>query len=440
MNELENNGFLPRSKLFSIEPIGLGTPYVESLTSYISRLADYHCVFTGVLLSKLLALYLDKYYITAIGSRGGNGFYDSSSGVNGIGTLASDFVEVIENLTSRSNLKMLTLLSWASITSTRNLLDIKKKWCPYCFDELFATGQQIYEPLIWCFKESKNCLKHNIPLHTSCEKCEIKMNPLSRNSKPGYCDNCRSWLGNEGEISHSITHQLSKSIEINIGKILEVTTLTESEFHFNQDMVSISLKYYLHSVFNGNIKAFSRFAEIPYSTFRYWLKGENIPQFSILNSICNKLEIDIMDFFEMKLIDSLNINNIKQEDMTCSLNERKRFDHEKIKKILLNEINNPECNSLSQIAKMIGCDRRLLSRMHPIESKKIVENYQNNIVSKKIERQERTKQKLVETFEKLKERNIYPSRRVVEKELGGNLLLKESFIRETWGELKQTYD
>lgn len=34
----------PRSRLYRLEPVGIGTPYVESLTSYIARLAAEHCV------------------------------------------------------------------------------------------------------------------------------------------------------------------------------------------------------------------------------------------------------------------------------------------------------------------------------------------------------------------------------------------------------------
>ena len=34
----------PRSRLYRLEPIGIATPYVESLTSYITRLAEEHCL------------------------------------------------------------------------------------------------------------------------------------------------------------------------------------------------------------------------------------------------------------------------------------------------------------------------------------------------------------------------------------------------------------
>jgi hypothetical protein len=33
-----------RSRLYSLEPVGIGTPETESLTSYVSRLAEAHSV------------------------------------------------------------------------------------------------------------------------------------------------------------------------------------------------------------------------------------------------------------------------------------------------------------------------------------------------------------------------------------------------------------
>ncbi len=39
----------PRSRLFHINPVGLGTPLVECLTSYFSRVAEAHSVSPGAL-------------------------------------------------------------------------------------------------------------------------------------------------------------------------------------------------------------------------------------------------------------------------------------------------------------------------------------------------------------------------------------------------------
>ncbi len=34
----------PRSRLFCLEPVAVGTPYTESLSSYLNRLAQEHCL------------------------------------------------------------------------------------------------------------------------------------------------------------------------------------------------------------------------------------------------------------------------------------------------------------------------------------------------------------------------------------------------------------
>src|SRR5215472_11569950 len=40
------------TRLYSLPPIGIGTPMVESLTGYLVRLAEAHCVSAGVLYRK----------------------------------------------------------------------------------------------------------------------------------------------------------------------------------------------------------------------------------------------------------------------------------------------------------------------------------------------------------------------------------------------------
>src|SRR5262249_59893394 len=41
----------PHSRLYSLEPIGIGTPEVESLSSYLNRLAQAHCVTVTMLIA-----------------------------------------------------------------------------------------------------------------------------------------------------------------------------------------------------------------------------------------------------------------------------------------------------------------------------------------------------------------------------------------------------
>jgi TniQ len=50
----------PRSVLYHLSPIAIGTPGVESLTSYLARLAEAHSISCGMLLKRLLLPYVPK--------------------------------------------------------------------------------------------------------------------------------------------------------------------------------------------------------------------------------------------------------------------------------------------------------------------------------------------------------------------------------------------
>jgi len=50
----------PRSRLYNLEPVGIGTPEVESLGSYINRLAQAHCVTVSALLKHELVPHIGK--------------------------------------------------------------------------------------------------------------------------------------------------------------------------------------------------------------------------------------------------------------------------------------------------------------------------------------------------------------------------------------------
>ena len=48
----------PRSRLYQIEPLGIGTPATECFTSYLARLAQSHCLRVGNLLLDYVLPYL----------------------------------------------------------------------------------------------------------------------------------------------------------------------------------------------------------------------------------------------------------------------------------------------------------------------------------------------------------------------------------------------
>jgi hypothetical protein len=50
--QTSSNSIPPRSHLYHLAPVGMGSALVESLTSYVARLADAHDVSIGTLVTR----------------------------------------------------------------------------------------------------------------------------------------------------------------------------------------------------------------------------------------------------------------------------------------------------------------------------------------------------------------------------------------------------
>lgn len=187
-----------RSRLYDIEPIGVGTAETESLTSYISRLALAHSVTPRTLIVGEVFPYLGRQSSLDYGSASGTfAFYRESPALNSMKTLAECFVRTLGALTSRPDLRWLTMLNWAPVLSTRRLVRPMRAWCPCCLQDGRRDQQPIYERLLWVLVDVEVCPHHQVSLQTLCphQHCRRPNFPLVQRSIPGYCSYCRQWLG-----------------------------------------------------------------------------------------------------------------------------------------------------------------------------------------------------------------------------------------------------
>ena len=185
-----------RSHFYPLSPLAIGTPYAESLISYVTRLSNAHLVKPRDFVAHGIAPFLKRPGVLSHGST-----YFSSFGkqhgiqLNGSRMLAQDWVETLERLTSRNDLKYLTLIPWSKIFYWKRLLWPSKAWCARCFGDWRATGQPLYEPLLWSVLSVLVCPIHIWPLSVHCPHCGGLQPPLAPNSLPGFCYRCQGWLG-----------------------------------------------------------------------------------------------------------------------------------------------------------------------------------------------------------------------------------------------------
>lgn len=295
----------PRSQLYSLEPAGAGTPGMESLTSYVIRLAQEHGLRPGVFIGKLIAPELRPGFVysdTGSGIRaiwGGN--MAQTSVLNGSGRTTVSVLEVLEKLMLRDNLRALTVLPWSEVLASKGLLRQVKAWCPACYQMQHATNGVVYDPLLWSFGPVRICPLHRTRLLEQCQHCGRVPSLLKPNSLPGHCSACGRWLGSpayESLPENELNWQLWVA-EV-IGDLIAVGTTFHS---VAQSRVKDVLNLYINHVTGGNINAFARFLDQPETSFHNWVIGKARPRLIQLLEICSSLNTSLMNFLTVPISD-----------------------------------------------------------------------------------------------------------------------------------------
>ncbi len=256
----------PPSKLYHLEPIGIGTPLVESLTSYISRLANAHSVLlrtlvTDEILPNLIRTHLYQQdqpvydHLTT--------FWKQSAMLNGTCSTASNWVQTMEQLTQRNDLRFLTMLAFANVLSWRGLIRRTQAWCPMCYEEWRKTGQVIYQPLIWQLSVVYNCPQHHTPLHLYCpyKDCGRPLPPLAPRLQSGYCTHCDRWLGNPLQLeTYQIINSYEQEWQIWMGQAIGELLATVPDLPATpcQERFATIISTHVHRAMEGNFSEFAR--------------------------------------------------------------------------------------------------------------------------------------------------------------------------------------
>lgn len=352
----------PPSRLYHLEPIGIGTPHTESLTSYISRLAESHCWTTGTLFAKELAPASDKGYLFPNSKKNqsplSTSFYPATPGLVGCGQIAEDWERIVGRLTLRPDLRHLTMLRWRNVFSQGTSSRPNRAWCSACLWDQKANGEIVYEHLLWMQKHVQMCLIHLIPLSINCPHCGRKLRPLADNSRVGHCSSCGNWLG----VNKREKRQGSPSIGVTEEQFWEaeqVANLIARAPSLSTDPAKKSLLTALWKCVDecagDYIPGFARYFGISHITVRSWRRNNSVPRFDFLLRILKKLELSLFDFIADKNLFSRKevkeATTLIRVMTTRSVPRRKPGDlRQALLKIL--EINPPP--SLHEVAIQLG--------------------------------------------------------------------------------------
>jgi DNA-binding transcriptional regulator YhcF (GntR family) len=370
MNEavLADDPQLPeRSRLYCLTSIGTGTSDVESATSYLARLAIAHCVSTWELLKCEIAPRLFGPDAN-LRNRLSELLAAMGSAFNGENNTSKKFIGILSALTGRKDLCQLTMGFCHGFVGPRFLVRVKLAWCSACLSEFKSKGLEIYYPLLWQVHAVKACPHHAISLTTECPACHRSFHPLTAHTHPGYCPQCKHWLGLSVERTKD-DEQLAR--EVATAKVMAsflrdgpklLSDVTGSVFPNNIGRL-------LHSHFAGNVAALARFLNVHRYSVLAWKGGVHSPTLLSLAELSLKVGVPMVDL----LCKDLVAEDFDLQAHADGQSGRRLFaslpktDLQKMRQVLeaaaKGEMTPPP--SLNQLAIQLRCNQTTLQRRFP---------------------------------------------------------------------------
>jgi len=416
------------SVLYNIPPIGVGTMEVESLTSYIARIADAHCVETGTLVNEILITELKKEgiykeeNIFAV-------YRNQTSKFNGLSVTASKNAKIMNRLCGRDNLENLTLNKYKNILTDTRLLKVNKSWCPYCVADMKETQ---YEKLIWNISLVDTCHIHNVKLVDTCQKCGANQKHIKYKTLNGFCQKCFQWLGNNNKVK---CENDSKNLQkvFFIGGMLEKTKNNHipTNKHFVKNLICLwdLIPSPKREFQEKNIGISGKLITDLRRGFTDKISLRNLIRICIfLNCSPNDLLGRLIDipFESFKTIKKLQMNN-----------KREKFDNVKLERMLIEYISlckEDEKNYMNtkELEKKTGHSASTMIKHFPVlyeDIKKLnVESREKLKIQKQKDRLELIRQETIN----LHHSGIYPGLKKVQRKLPFVITGFEKDYRDMW--------
>lgn len=433
--EIEEPVLPERSRLYSMEPIGVGTPDIEALTSIISRLAEAHLVRVGTLISHELTLGMEKKYFQRLDHRW---FLTYAKTINGTGLGASLFVQLYEERTGQKNIKFLTMLAFVKVFPVQEFTRAEHAWCPECYEDMRESGSSIYNKLLWALEGYRICTKHEGYLRTECQHCERKIPVIGRKKGPGYCTVCHNWLGERlvGDSPLENIDEETRTFDLwaskQLGELISKTRTLEEKI--SSSNVQKILCKYIEIFFDGNLTSFASEFGVKKITAWGWAKGKHRPNIMDQLRFCYLAGLNLWELLTENIADVCSKAKFPERSKLVKIASKKKVlrttNKNEISEKLVNALEKKKI-SVTKISAELCVSKKSLYRHFPEETRKISARYKEN---KRINAEKNLKkacEKIRKIITDIVGEGEYPSRRKILERLDQeSLLRREEVLKE----------
>lgn len=283
MMTIHNN---PRSVLHALQPLGVGTSAVESLTSYLCRLAVSYSTSTHALARKVAEMSeLDVY----------KQFDWHQRQLSGHREAALTWSSALSSLTSVPRLDALTFLSLKDVIAQNGLrISSKGQYCPVCFTEDALSGRTPYFRLAWEPCSVGVCLRHGVPLQASCSSCGSEnIRHAAAFVRPGWCTKCGAFLGAQAKHPHAHTIQPEQLwVARQVNELLATQGQPGTELH--REGLIDALDHIIEKMDGGRASTFASRIGLAKSTVHHWLQDDGKPTLDMSLRVASQCGISLV--------------------------------------------------------------------------------------------------------------------------------------------------
>lgn len=182
--------------LYGCRPLGAGTPFTESLTSFVGRLAIRRHLMPSSIFVHLVRPLVPEGLRPESFWRGGL-CWQNSVALDGHYEITEALVGALSELTRIDDLSLHTLLPWRRLITGQHSGAVywgRRRWCASCLAESRERGADLWEPLLWRVAVVKRCPVHRAPLSRVCPGCKATQGIMPGVVPIGTCRNCGRYL------------------------------------------------------------------------------------------------------------------------------------------------------------------------------------------------------------------------------------------------------
>ncbi len=361
-----------RSVLVPLKPIGLGTMYVESLSSYFQRLADQHDVSPKVIAREFILPRLG--FNNRVGEVQTDRYWRSSF-FSGMGEVPEQWCRILGDLTGITGLRRLTLLPLHGLIGMHGSASRERRWCPHCITESEARGQP-YGQLLWEIGCVKACPKHEIHL-VSSHGCgpEEAIAPLRIKPLPHLCWSCGVRLSLSADDCVSAAFDSEVRFARAVGEVLTGPIFSDGPHEVGRTIADF-LTDAIQSVEGGYGDRAVRRTGASKSDISGWKSGQHLPSLPQAYMLANAYNAQLSDalvgrggYRRVSVLEGAKPRRVSY----TPYRDRPPLWHSEEDRIAILRAAVPP--SAAQAAGMLGTSVRELRRLYPDYCHQVVERH-----------------------------------------------------------------